>query len=48
MKEKNYFELEKNPRFLGGWMFWKNYYKGQHILRGASDIEDVEKTCMCN
>lgn len=48
MKEKIHFELEKENRFFGGRLFWKNYYKGQQILRGASEVKDVEKTYMCS
>lgn len=48
MNEKNNFESEKENRFLGRGMFWKNDYKGQQILRGDSEVGDMEKTCMCN
>lgn len=48
MKERIHFESEKENRFLGRQMFWKNDYKGQQILRRASEVEDREKTCMCN
>lgn len=48
MKEKFIFGEGKKNQISWKTHFWKNNFKEQQILRGASEVEGVEKTCMCN
>lgn len=46
MEEKFVLSQKKKTDFLED-KFLENNYKKQYTYRGASEVEDMQKTCMC-